>query len=740
MRHVRPLPVWGGGPWYLKCAALAVGALVVGTSCLAQSSSTQSPQTTAPSSAAALQDVTKNPALMAEFGKLGGRFQREVTLPSPRQQSDILPVLPDATTFYVALPNYGDAAHQALEIFEQELQTNPVLRDWWQQIEPASQGQKIEGSIEKFYNLSQFMGDEVVISGATGGSGPKVLVVAQIRKPGLKGVLEQMLRALPPSTNADVRIVDPQELANLTTVPKNGFVVLVRPELVVGSSDLATLRSFNEGLEAGERNFASSPFGQRVAEEYRGGATMVGAADLHTIVGQIPHMTPQAQMLFQQSGFADMKYLTWKQRRANGNSFGEGELSFTGPRHGIASWLAAPGPIGGLNFASPSAMLVTSVRLKNPAEMFDDVRTIATAANPNAFAALSAFEQMLGVSLRDDLLGQLSGEITIELDGVAPKPAWKAILGVKDAVRLQQSLNKVFTATHVVAGEAEEGGITYRTVAVPSGRTATELTYAFAPGYMVLSSSHDSVREAIELDRSGGSLGKSAKFEAALPAGHPSGVSALMYEDPIAMAALQMQHAAPGMTSSLLSLAGNGKPSVACAYGEPASIRTSSTSVGLDAGGALIVAAVAIPNLIRSKMAANDATAVGTIRGVVTAEMTYASTYPYRGYAPDLATLGRNPDGPSYTADHAALLDATIANPTCTAGAWCTKAGFRFTINATCNGQNCSDFAVVGTPVTANSGTRSFCAGSDGIIHVKAGEPLATPVSAAECHAWPPIQ
>lgn len=734
MRHVRPLPAQVVGPWYLKFAALALGALIVALNCPAQSA-----QTAAPSQASALQDVTKNPALMAEFEKLAGRFQREVTLPSPRRQSDILPVLPDATTFYVALPNYGEAAHQALEIFEQELQTNPALRDWWRQVEPASQKQKIEESIEKFYNLSQYMGDELVISGMTGGSTPRILLIAQVRKPGLREALQEMLRELPANTNANVRIVDPQELASLPSVPKNQFIVLVRPELVVASSDLDTLRSFNAVQDSGQRNFTSSPFGESVAEEYRGGATMIGAADLHTILGQIARGTPQTQTLFQQSGFADMKYVRWKQRQENGSSASDGELSFTGPRHGIASWLAAPGPMGGLNFASANAMLVTSVRLKNPAEMFDDVRTIATAANPNAFAALSAFEQMLGVSLRDDLLGQLSGEITIELDGVAPTPAWKAVLGVKDAMKFQQALNKVFTATHIVAGEPEQGGITYHTVAVPSGRTAMELTYAYAPGYMILSSNHDSVRDAIQLDRSGGSLGKSAKFLAALPPGHPSGASALTYEDPVAMAALQMGHITPGM-SSLLRLAGNGKPSVACVYGEQASIRTSSTSVGLDAGGAMIVAAIAIPNVLRSRLAANDATAVGTMRSIVTAEMSYASTYPYRGYAPDLATLGRNPNGPSYTADHAALLDATIANVTCTPGVWCAKGGFRFLITAACNGQNCNDFTVVGTPVTANAGTRNFCAASDGVIHAKNGTPLTSPVSATECRAWPPIQ
>jgi type IV pilus assembly protein PilA len=736
MRYVRAFHGRVDGLGCLKCAALMLAALLAGRSCTAQSA-----QTNPQPDAAALQDLTKNPALITEFGKLAGRLQSEVRLPTAREDSAVLPVLPEETTFYIALPNYGEAAHEALGIFRQELQASPALREWWQQIEPSSRGPKIEDSIEKFYQVSQYMGDELVIAGETDGKEPKLLMVAQIRKPGFKEALQQMLSELPASTNSSVRALDPQELPGRGNAPsKRGFTVLVRSDFVVASSDLGMLGSFNARLNSGERNFLSTAFGERIAEEYKGGTTMVGAADLHTILSQLPNRTPQGQQFLQQSGFGDMKYLAWKEKSAGAVSLSEGELSFTGPRHGIASWLAAPGPMHSLDFASPSAILVSSMLLKSPAEMFDDVRAIATAANPHAFAALAAFEQMFGVSLKDDLLAQLDGQITIEADRITPKPAWKVILGVKDPAHLQQTLNKLFAATHIVTGQAEEDGITYYTVAVPSGRTATEITYAYVPGYLILSSSHRAIRDAIQFHRSGGSLSKSAKFLASLPAGHPSGASALMYEDPIAMAALQMQRMSPDTAGSLLRLAGEGKPRVDCAYGEETAIRASSTNPGLNVGAVMMVAAVAIPNLLRSRMAANDASAVGTMRSVVTAEMTYASTYPYRGYAPDLATLGRNPNGPSYTADHAALLDATIANPTCTAGAWCTKAGFRFAVTGTCSGHNCSDFVVVGTPVEAHTGTRTFCAGSDGVIHVKTGAPLTSPVSGSECQAWPPIQ
>ncbi len=80
--------------------------------------------------------------------------------------------------------------------------------------------------------------------------------------------------------------------------------------------------------------------------------------------------------------------------------------------------------------------------------------------------------------------------------------------------------------------------------------------------------------------------------------------------------------------------------------GRIAALRTASKGGGFDVGAALIVAAIAIPNLLRSRMAANEASAVGSLRSVNTAQITYAGTYPKRDYAPDLTTLGIDPHNP----------------------------------------------------------------------------------------------
>src|SRR5512136_2177686 len=90
----------------------------------------------------------------------------------------------------------------------------------------------------------------------------------------------------------------------------------------------------------------------------------------------------------------------------------------------------------------------------------------------------------------------------------------------------------------------------------------------------------------------------------------------------------------------------------------------------------LIIAAIAIPNLLRSRIAANEASAVGSLRTINTAEVTYASTYPDQGFT-DLKTLG----GTKATADatSALLLDTVLG---CAAGdnagATCTKSGYKF--------------------------------------------------------------
>jgi type IV pilus assembly protein PilA len=724
-----------------QCAASIAALFLLAAPCFSQSKpggqSAELPWT---------KDLNKYPGLLPEFSKLIGRLKHDVQYPPPRTESRLLPLLPASTVSYAAFPNYGDVTEQVLKIFREELQESAVLRDWWGHGDLAGSGPKIEDAFEKFYQFQQYLGDEIVVSGAIEGPEPRLLLVAEIRKPGLKKFLQELLAQIPGKSSPTIRVLDPAELAGTKQGgPEQILNVLVRPDYVVASSDMAMLRSLSSRLDQGSREFASTPFGQRVTKEYSGGVSVVAAADLHKILDQIPPSARQ-NANFQRSGFADVNYLVWDHKRVAGpianQTISQTELSFSAPRRGPASWLAKTGPLSSLDFVSPKAMVAGTLVLANPSQVFDDLKVIESTSSQNPFATLAAFEKMLNLSLKDDLLKYLTGEITLELDSVTPpEPVWKVILKVNDAGRLQQTVSTLLAATHTETGHSEEGGVTYYTVPVPSGKTTREIAYAFLDGHLIVAANREAVDEAVRLHASGGSLAKTQKFQAALPPGRPLEASALLYQDPARLAAVSMGQIAPEMADFFARFSKDSPPTLICLYGEEAAIRAASKGAGWDAGAALIVAAIAIPNLLRARIAANEAAAVGSLRSVNTAETAYLTRYPQRGYAPDLATLGIDPrDRKSVSADHAGFLDTTLANDSCTANAWCIKSGYRFRVTTPCGQQPCKGYLSMATPVDSNTGVRSFCATSDAVIRYRTGASPIVPASAAECKTWAPIQ
>jgi hypothetical protein len=683
-------------------------------------------------------DPNKYPGLTQELGRLAEEIQNKLQFPPMRGQSRLLPMMPDGTMAYAAIPNYGNVTHQALEIFQQKLQEDPVLRDWWLHGPITASGPKWEDSLETLSQLSQYLGDEIVVAGGMDGTQPSLLAVAEIRKPGLNRFLQQSLKG---GLLSAVHIIDPQELA--TAPDRNGareLLVLVRPDFVVVAPDLATLRSFNARIDEHSHSFSSTAFGQRIAQAYGNGLALVVAADLHSLLGMIP---PSRNLnTFQSTGFGDMKYLVWEHRSAAGQANSTTELSFTGPRHGLASWLAAPTHLGSLDFVSPKAIQVDSIVLANPARALDDVMEIASASNPNAAAMFAQSGQMLGLDLKEDLLRYLGGEITVELDEfTSPQPAWKAILRVTDANLLQPTLNKLMAAARMPVEESVEESITYYTVQNLSPKTKFGFSYAFVDGYLVVASSREMVTDAIRLHASGESLGRSKKFLASVPAGRSANASALFYEDQAAMMAFRTRLFAPAMVATDEQPGKKCAPAVAWAYADETAIRETSTSTSVDAGAVMAVAAIAIPNILRSRTAANEAAAIGKMRTLIRSEFAYASKYPARGFAPDLATLGPDPMRSGATsAEHANLIEAALGNAGCTAGAWCTVSGFRFSLTAVCSQQLCNEFVAVGTPVSNASGGRSFCSTSDGTLRFKAGAPLKSALTALECKSWPALR
>jgi prepilin-type N-terminal cleavage/methylation domain-containing protein len=132
----------------------------------------------------------------------------------------------------------------------------------------------------------------------------------------------------------------------------------------------------------------------------------------------------------------------------------------------------------------------------------------------------------------------------------------------------------------------------------------------------------------------------------------------------------------------------------------------------------LIIAAIAIPNLLRSRIAANEASAVGSLRSINTAQVTFASTYPTVGFATALATLGPGTVGnTSASSTNAILLDDVLGCAGATAsGGTCSKSGYNFAVTSAGGTPNAT-FASSATPlVTGQTGGRYFYSDASGVI------------------------
>lgn len=121
----------------------------------------------------------------------------------------------------------------------------------------------------------------------------------------------------------------------------------------------------------------------------------------------------------------------------------------------------------------------------------------------------------------------------------------------------------------------------------------------------------------------------------------------------------------------------------------------------------LIIAALAVPSFLRSKIAANESAAAAAVRIVTSAQISYSSAYPSVGFSSSLAALGGTNCAPP-TAASACIIDSPLA-----AG---QRSGYNFSL-ANVSGTPASSYNVIATPTAYNStGVRNFCAFEDSIL------------------------
>ena len=704
-----------------------------------------------------LDDALKNPDVMNALNHMSQRFANELQYPALRTQSRILPRLSDATGFYVAFPNYGQSLHQAQQIFQEELRNSAAMQEFLRKNKLEKDEAKFEEALQKLYELSEYLGDEVVLTGSFKGKEPSGVLLAEVRKPGLKAFLENVSHEWEPAAKEPLRILDPQQLQTSTDHAEQAPVALVRQDVIVVGFNTASLRDFNAQLDKGPASFPTTVLGKRLMQSYQAGTNMLAAADLQNLLTLVPQNPPQTRVMLEKSGFFDMKYAVMDSKLAGKSATTQMELVFNGPRRNIASWIAAPAPLGSLEFMSPKSYVAEAFRLKPLTQIMDDIIELA---GPNALAMLLQMEAQFNVNLKQDILSKLTGELGFEMQMppippasgssghmTAVQPKLKFILGVSDPAGLQQALKRLMAQSPMQPQERVEDGVTFYALNTPSANgPGLEINYFFLDGYLVIASSRELAQDSLQLHRSGTSLAHSSQVTAQ---GSPVKASAVAYQN-YAPALAAMATQLPPDTAALFSkLLNNTESSGNLVYGyaDETSIRGTATynlANGTSLG--LIGAAVALPAILNRSQSqhsvGNEGRATSSLRTINTAELTYKVTYQNNGYAPSLAALGPGAGGcsqSSVSVAHACLLDDKLGNASCTAGKWCEKYGYRFTLRATCLQERCQNYVVTATPANETAGSKSYCSTTDAVIRWHSGA-VAAPVTVGECRSWEAVR
>ena len=536
------------------------------------------------------QDREKYLTLLAQLSILQHRLEG---IPSPalRYTSDLLERVPADTLLYVSIPNLGNYLSEANKVFQDQLKQSPALQQWWDRghtTNAADPTVDLNTMIEKLHQMSQYLGDEVVVVGVKQGDKPAFAVVADVQKGGLDDFLRTQMPVS--ASTAGLTVLDETSLNTLPVASEaqRGGYAFVGQHQAIFSNNVATLKQIHTQLNAGASGFATGAFGQQIAAAYTRGAGVILAADVHQMMANRPNLvhSGHSEAVLDNSGMQDVQYLIAEHRESNGAPENHLNLQFSGTRQRVASWLAAPAPMGSLDYVTPNAALAVAVLSKDPKAIADDILAMAV-SDDSQKNNLAETEAKLGINFRDDLAANLGGEFLVTLDGpVLPTPSWKAVIEVRNSEQLESTLERLTQSInnlhekgeHSVAIDSSEIGA-QRYYAVHDqtlGKIVAQ--YTFADGYMILAPERAQLIEALQTHANGVSLARSAAFKASLPKDDNENYSAVAYQNLGPVLTPLLSQLSGETAETIRQLASDARPTTICAWGKDSRIEAASDS------------------------------------------------------------------------------------------------------------------------------------------------------------------
>jgi DNA-binding FrmR family transcriptional regulator len=539
-------------------------------------------------------DAAKYLDLLSQISAVRKELNR-VAMPGVRYSTTLLDLMPDNTVFYAAVPNLAQSIAESNRIIEARIAQNPALRSWWETKEGGAKGLAgMQPTIEKIRQFGEVLGDEIAVGAEMDSEGKPVgpLVLAALKdSAGFRKLLDEQLKAAGTTEKGGPKVVIVEDLFNAQPSAADAnkqLYIWIHDNLLVATPRLQQLQAMAVRVQSGEvSQFQTSPFHQRIGDVYHDGAGILVAADLEKIIAtQVEGNSALAQDKhvegLKQLGVTDLKYFVAEQKENQGKSHSRAMLGFNQSGKGITSWLAAPGPMGSLNYISPDANVVAAFVVKQPVGLVDDLLGFIETAAPDFGKHLKQAEAEHNLDLRSDIAAPLGGEFAFAIDGpILPTPSWKMVFEVNDPVRMQQSVERVVAEVNKEGAKHglqllawDNSDVDGRTFyKIRSVQFGLEVNYAFVNGYLVAAPSRALVDLAIRYHDSNVTLRTSKRFLSTLPSDGNANFSAIFYHDLaplIAPIAQRLAENGAGGTDdrkrAIAELAADTPPTLAYAY------------------------------------------------------------------------------------------------------------------------------------------------------------------------------
>jgi hypothetical protein len=483
----------------------------------------------------------KSAEYIKQLDAVRAQIDQLVAMPGNRYSTRLLDLMPENTVLYVAIPNVSETLAQADQILQENLARNPELNDWYGKDQRQSRGRHgLNQAIQIAKEFGSYLGDEIAVAAegkANGGEPNEPIILAEVKDGGaFRSFVESKMAQFGEGKN-ELHIVDDPMAVNGSG---NGVYVWITQDLVAVSPNIESLKRVEMQMKAAAKPFAANPFRKHIASLYEDGAGLVIAADLEKMVVQSLRKDKDAAFV-SQIGLLDLRYFVVELKEKDGKPYNRAVVSYKQNDHGVTSWLAAPNPMGALEFISPDATVVGSFVVQEPTAVVDDLLNALKAEDPDAWQKVLDFQNEQGISIRNDIAAPLGSEYAFAIDGpVVPVPSFKAIIQVDDQTHLQATLERTVDKVNVELAKHGKQALVWTRVDV-SGRTFYELkspdaplvslNYAYAYGYLIAAPSRALVENAIKYKESGRTLLSSAKFQASLPADKQANFSAMVYQN-----------------------------------------------------------------------------------------------------------------------------------------------------------------------------------------------------------------